>query len=523
MLTLWNEETEVWFKTKFERPLRNASKKISAPNILRNKRPTVIGFTIDSITSRDLDDGISVSKLPDGRYELIVSIADVASIIKKWSTLDKEALERATSVYFWSHNFPMFPRKISGWICSLNWGKMTQTQSTSMIFSPEWELLEIEIFESNFFNKNRLGYETIGKHFLDKNSDIHDDLVIAAELKEILHKRRTQQYWDSNFTERVSLYLWDVNERPKFSENFFWNLSRDIIHEFMLAANIEKTKLAVSNGINQIYRVHMPETSFSENISEMERAVYSILQWHHYWLKEDIYGQHTSPIRRFWDLFNQRNEKAYVLWEESPYSLDESQDTCWKVQEVTSWLLEQQRRYIQAGKDERNKRKLKRFFNFKIWKSDLEASDFEEYIFKISDFSTLPSYEIDLISDKLNSSENSRELLIFIFVNSNNYTLITEVIKQIDFGIDLWRIISLCKTLSFEYDFNIDFLEQDWVYYSKSFIFKRWKKVFEHYYDNVIEEEYKDKWIKSMQHRIHRKVIEEFKNEILKSSRISIT
>ena len=49
-------------------------------------------------TQKDLDDAISV-KIKNGHTELTVSIADVSYYVKEDSALDKEAYDRATSVY----------------------------------------------------------------------------------------------------------------------------------------------------------------------------------------------------------------------------------------------------------------------------------------------------------------------------------------------------------------------------------------------------------------------------------------
>mgnify|MGYP000246559184 FL=1 len=57
-------------------------------------------FTIDSAETKDIDDAISLTKTPDGGFELGVHIADVSNYVKPGSELDNEAFNRATSVYY---------------------------------------------------------------------------------------------------------------------------------------------------------------------------------------------------------------------------------------------------------------------------------------------------------------------------------------------------------------------------------------------------------------------------------------
>ena len=69
-------------------------------------------ITIDGADAKDLDDAIAVKKLKNGNTELTVSIADVSYYVKEDSSLDKEAYDRATSVYLVDRVIPMIPHRL---------------------------------------------------------------------------------------------------------------------------------------------------------------------------------------------------------------------------------------------------------------------------------------------------------------------------------------------------------------------------------------------------------------------------
>src|SRR5690606_6274817 len=76
-------------------------------------------FTIDPEDAKDFDDALSFNKLENGHFEIGVHIADVTHYIKPNSLLEREAYDRATSVYLVDRTIPMLPEKLSNGLCSL--------------------------------------------------------------------------------------------------------------------------------------------------------------------------------------------------------------------------------------------------------------------------------------------------------------------------------------------------------------------------------------------------------------------
>ncbi|MEO1450080.1 MAG: RNB domain-containing ribonuclease, partial [Bacteroidota bacterium] len=79
----------------------------------------ILTFTIDPIDAKDFDDALSIRTLENGNVEVGVHIADVSHYVQPDTELDREAIERATSVYLVDRTVPMLPEKLSNMVCSL--------------------------------------------------------------------------------------------------------------------------------------------------------------------------------------------------------------------------------------------------------------------------------------------------------------------------------------------------------------------------------------------------------------------
>ncbi|MCL2675402.1 MAG: ribonuclease R [Firmicutes bacterium] len=123
-----------------------------------------IAFTIDGEDSRDFDDAVSIKKVTDksgenhAKYILKVHIADVAHYVAENSHLDKEAFERATSVYFPFAVIPMLPDRLSEDLCSLKEGEDRLTLSVVMHIDGRGEVVKHKICEGVINCCKRLTY-----------------------------------------------------------------------------------------------------------------------------------------------------------------------------------------------------------------------------------------------------------------------------------------------------------------------------------------------------------------------------
>ena len=74
---------------------------------------------MDPQDAKDFDDALSIRKMPDGNWEVGVHIADVTYYVKPGTLIDREAENRATSVYLVDRTIPMLPERLCNQICSL--------------------------------------------------------------------------------------------------------------------------------------------------------------------------------------------------------------------------------------------------------------------------------------------------------------------------------------------------------------------------------------------------------------------
>lgn len=315
-------------------------------------------YTIDGEDSKDLDDAISLEMNDDGTYKLGVHIADVTHYVKEGTPLDKEALERGTSVYLINKVLPMLPKKLSNGLCSLNKNELKLTLSVFMNINKKGDVIHHEICESYIKSKARLCYKEVTKFIegtgdLDVPDGVKESLMLAKDLAKILEKKRIKRgALEFNFTEsHIEL---DDNDVPIKIEGYERGISNDIIEEFMVITNEVVAEHFFSLDLPFVYRIHekpkqerievftdfirklgyeiptdMSPKALQDILLEskgkageeainllllqsMQQARYSPVEMGHFGLGAEYYSHFTSPIRRYPDLQIHRIIKEYL-------------------------------------------------------------------------------------------------------------------------------------------------------------------------------------------------------------------
>ena len=156
-------------------------------------------FTIDSAETKDIDDAISLTKTPDGGFELGVHIADVSNYVKPGSELDNEAFNRATSVYYADQVVPMLPKQLSNGICSLNEGVLRLAFSCLMRLDKDGNLTDYRFVKSVIRSRVKGVYSEINallagtadaeikaKYAIPRRTQIHNYGTVVVKKAEVV-------------------------------------------------------------------------------------------------------------------------------------------------------------------------------------------------------------------------------------------------------------------------------------------------------------------------------------------------
>jgi ribonuclease R len=241
------------------------------------RNETVI--TIDGKDAKDLDDAIHIRKMDNGNYELGVHIADVTHYVKENSIIDKEALNRATSVYLLNRVIPMLPERLSNGICSLNPKVNRLVLSCVMEIDANGDVVNHRIVEGVIKTVERMNYDDVSDilegsftpDLKEKYSYLEADLGHMKDLADILfNKRERRGAIDFDFAEtKISL---DGDGKPIHVGKVERRVAHRLIESFMLAANETVAEHMFWLELPFVYRIH--EDPKPEKIEALNKFLY---------------------------------------------------------------------------------------------------------------------------------------------------------------------------------------------------------------------------------------------------------
>ena len=370
------------FDPQIEQEANTINKKIPSAEIKkRMDYRDVLTFTIDPTNAKDFDDALSFQVKENGDFEVGIHIADVSYYVKEGSVLDKEAYQRATSVYLVDRVVPMLPEQISNKVCSLRPNEEKLTFAAIFTLDTKGNI-KAQKFGRTVINSNyRFAYHE-AQHIIEtQEAMIPAELSLTSKaytvdkkVKEAilqlnttakhLRKKRMEKGAISFDKEEVRFTL-DKEKNPK---DVFIKTNKEankLIEEYMLLANKKVSEFIIKKDPKKtfVFRVHdepneekldqlknvingfgytlnlasakttahsinkllkdianKPEQNLIDTLTirSMSKAKYTTQNIGHYGLAFDYYSHFTSPIRRYPDVVAHRLLQHYLDEKKSP-------------------------------------------------------------------------------------------------------------------------------------------------------------------------------------------------------------
>ncbi len=425
---------------KFEKEVEDAAGAIPAAitaKDLRGRRDFrgVPTFTIDPADAKDFDDALSLRRLDNGNWEVGIHIADVTYYVQPDTIIDKEAVNRATSIYLVDRTVPMLPEKLSNNLCSLRPNEDKLCFSAVFEMNGEANVLKQWFGRTVICSTNRLSYEDAQVIIDTGEGAMNSEIQTLHGLAQVIRKDRFKK-GSISFDRAEPKFKLDEKGKPLgvyFVEN---TTSHQLIEEFMLLANRRVAEFC--SGIMQvesparegkgkvgIYRVHDKpnmeklekfagfithfgysiKTSSDRSIAtslnsllakvkgqkeenmigtlalrSMAKADYSTDNIGHYGLGFKYYTHFTSPIRRYPDMMIHRLLQYYLDGSGAKPNKDELEALCRQSSNMERRAVDAERTSIKYKQVEFMSDKVGQCFNGTIsgvteWGIYVELSD----------------------------------------------------------------------------------------------------------------------------------------------------
>jgi exoribonuclease-2 len=257
-----------------------------------------VAFSIDDSTTTEIDDAFSVTQLPNGITRVGIHIAAPALGITPDSPLDKEVMQRLSTVYMPGHKITMLPEAAIRPF-SLDAGEIKPVLSLYLHVNADLVITQRDTKVERMKIADNLRHDTLEPFFNETTLDADSGhpywatLLYLFKLAESLEKLRGK---------------YDPTKPPQIDYNFYVNDGKvsivgrhrgspmdKLVAELMIEANNQWGALLATHEVPGLYRAQSGGKVYMTTRAEPHQG-----------LGVSQYAWSTSPLRRAVDLINQR-------------------------------------------------------------------------------------------------------------------------------------------------------------------------------------------------------------------------
>ena len=296
-------------------------------------------YTIDDESTQEIDDGLSIENLDDGRQRLWIHIADPTRLVRPGDELDLEARRRSTTLYLPTGMIPMFPPVLATGPMSLVQGRVCPALSFCVVLNEVGNVEEYSIHATLIKPTYRLTYE-------DVDEMLEIGVRAEPEIASIATLALRREGWRRS-QGAISIHMPEAVIKVRNDDEISIDVlddsrSRQLVAEMMILAGEVAGRYGQQHQLPLPYRGQpQPELPSEEELMQlpagpvrfcamrrcMPRSEMSITPLRHASLGLETYTQVTSPIRRYTDLLTHFQIKAHLRGEDLPFTAQQLQET----------------------------------------------------------------------------------------------------------------------------------------------------------------------------------------------------
>ena len=218
--------------------------------------------SVDNRTSRDLDQVEYAERLADGSIRLMIGIADVDALVAAGTATDTHAATNTTSVYTGVRVFHMLPAELSTDLTSLNEREDRGAVVVEMRVAEDGTMTPVDAYRALVRNSAKLDYESVGAWLVGNSAPparVAEDAALAEQLalqyecgRRLRELRRELGALDIESSEPQPVV---VGGRVVDLAVPKRNVARELIEDFMIAANRAVAMILLERGSMSIRRV----------------------------------------------------------------------------------------------------------------------------------------------------------------------------------------------------------------------------------------------------------------------------